>query len=90
MRKSHIVPRLLPTQRADLATNEMASNSVLETDVEQGVDATLPDASQHVQSAGRSAAAMAELRRVQLANEGMRLLLTSEVRKAEELFKSSR
>ena len=34
--------------------------------------------------------AMAELRRVQLANEGMRLLLNSEVKKAEELFKGSR
>ena len=33
---------------------------------------------------------MEELRRVQLANEGMRLLLSSDVKKAEELFKSSR
>ena len=33
---------------------------------------------------------MGELKRVQLANEGMKLLLTSEVKAAEELFRASR
>ena len=31
-----------------------------------------------------------ELRRVQVANEGMRLLLNSRLREAEELFKASK
>ena len=33
---------------------------------------------------------MSELRRVQLAHEGMRLLLCSEIKQAEELFRVSR
>ncbi len=33
---------------------------------------------------------MSELRRVQLAHEGMRLLLCSELKQAEELFRVSR
>lgn len=33
---------------------------------------------------------MGELKRVQLANEGMKLLLTSEIKAAEELFRASR
>lgn len=33
---------------------------------------------------------MGELKRVQLANEGMKLLLSSEVKAAEELFRASR
>lgn len=33
---------------------------------------------------------MSELRRVQLAHEGMRLLLCSEIKEAEELFRVSR
>ena len=33
---------------------------------------------------------MGELRRVQLAHEGMKLLLSSEVKAAEELFRASR
>lgn len=33
---------------------------------------------------------MGELKRVQLAHEGMKLLLTSEVKAAEELFRASR
>ncbi len=67
----------------------MASNSVTESEV-PGTDAARVETSQRLQSVKRSEAAMAELRRVQLANEGMRLLLSSEVKKAEELFKSSR
>lgn len=33
---------------------------------------------------------MSELQRVQLAHEGMRMLLCSQVKEAEELFKNSR
>lgn len=33
---------------------------------------------------------MSELRRVQLAHEGMRMLLCSELKQAEDLFKASR
>ena len=36
------------------------------------------------------AGGMEELRRLQLAHEGMRLLLSSEVKRAEQLFRSSR
>lgn len=37
-----------------------------------------------------SAQALEELRRVQIANEGMRLLLSSRLREAEDLFGQSR
>lgn len=37
-----------------------------------------------------SAQALEELRRVQIANEGMRLLLSSRLREAENLFGQSR
>lgn len=65
----------------------MATNSAT---VSEGGNAAPVDASQPSRGAERGAVTMAELRRVQLANEGMRLLLSSEVKKAEELFKSSR
>ena len=37
-----------------------------------------------------SSAKMGELHRVQLAHEGMRMLLCSELKQAEDLFKASR
>ena len=62
-----------------------------------------PQASQSIQNSSESASAsvdetdvgvlpgeMGELKRVQLANEGMKLLLSSEVKAAEELFRASR
>ena len=56
---------------------------------------TTPDTPEEVQSSSSEASResveeMSELRRVQLAHEGMRLLLNSEVRQAEELFRTSR
>ena len=36
------------------------------------------------------ASSMEDLRRLQLAHEGMRLLLSSEVKQAEQLFRKSR
>lgn len=44
-------------------------------------------AKRKMESAGRE---MEELRRVQIANEGMRLLLNSRLREAEDIFRSSR
>ena len=70
----------------------MATSNVCED--ETGIVSTPNDVST---SAGASedpstsvAMDMGELRRLQLAHEGMRLLLNSEVKKSEELFRASR
>ena len=72
----------------------MASASVPATCSEQG-SGTLEDSVDKSKSAKKSstmdsAGEMEELRRVQLASEGMKLLLCSRLREAEELFEKSR
>jgi len=67
---------------------------------EQEITGLLPTSHSHViascesgegiDSGGVLPGEMSELRRVQLAHEGMRLLLCSEVKQAEELFRVSR
>ena len=72
----------------------MASASVPATCGEQG-SGTLENSVSRSNGAKKSvtmdsAAEMEELRRVQLASEGMKLLLCSRLREAEELFEKSR
>ena len=43
-----------------------------------------------VQTSSEDEERMEELRRIQLAHEGMRLLLCSQVKQAEELFRTAR
>ena len=65
---------------------------------QQETNGLSPNTAQHVTDnvsvdstdAGVLPGEMSELRRVQLAHEGMRLLLCSEIKQAEELFRVSR
>lgn len=63
-------------------TNDLLPNTALS----DNVDCTLSDST----DSGVLPGEMSELRRVQLAHEGMRLLLCSEIKQAEELFRVSR
>ena len=65
------------------ATCSAQGSGALENSVDKSVGARRS-------SAMDSAAEMEELRRVQLASEGMKLLLCSRLREAEELFEKSR
>ena len=73
----------------------MASASVPATSNDQG-SGTLENGVDKSNGAKKSSAAMdsaaemEELRRVQLASEGMKLLLCSRLREAEELFEKSK
>ena len=66
--------------------------------VQQETNGLSPNTAQHVTDSvpvvntdsGVLPGEMSELRRVQLAHEGMRLLLCSEIKQAEELFRVSR
>ena len=68
-------------------TNGLLPNTAL--DIGDNVDYTTHELSDSTDS-GVLPGEMSELRRVQLAHEGMRLLLCSEIKQAEELFRVSR
>lgn len=65
----------------------MASGTHPPTSVDTALS---PNDAQSYSEGEQSEGIMEDLRKLQLAHEGMRLLLSSEVKQAEELFRTSR